>query len=253
MFWAMAATRTITFLGLAASFVAFGHVATPALGATPPIAESPKENPITQEIVDMAPEPVRSATPVALQLLRAANPLWAIPLESLSVTRERPVFSPSRRPPPPAVVAAPYIPPAAPPPPEEPDHPPLTLMGTVIGETESIGVFFDQSEQTAIRLKTGQDYTGWILRSVQGREAMFEKNRRTATLALPANSGEQAAQLPIPRPAGTKAGNGRTDGNAQIVRPPPNRAPQPIAASPGPVAQVEDEAKMGRGGSDRGR
>lgn len=40
-----------------------------------------------------------------------ANPLWAIPLKQLSNTRERPIFSPSRRPPAPAVAGPP--PPAA--------------------------------------------------------------------------------------------------------------------------------------------
>ena len=39
----------------------------------------------------------------------SANPLWAIPLTQLSATRERPIFSPSRRPPPAAVAAEPAI------------------------------------------------------------------------------------------------------------------------------------------------
>src|SRR6201995_4331257 len=37
----------------------------------------------------------------------SANPLWAIPLTKLSGTRDRPIFSPSRRPPPPVVAAEP--------------------------------------------------------------------------------------------------------------------------------------------------
>ena len=37
--------------------------------------------------------------------LPGGNPLWSIPLSALSATRERPIFSASRRPPQPAVVA----------------------------------------------------------------------------------------------------------------------------------------------------
>jgi hypothetical protein len=39
------------------------------------------------------------------------NPLWALPLKQLSITRERPIFSPSRRPPPPATPT--YVAPVA--------------------------------------------------------------------------------------------------------------------------------------------
>ena len=40
----------------------------------------------------------------------SGNPLWAIPLRALTVTRDRPIFSPSRRPPAAAVIAAPAPP-----------------------------------------------------------------------------------------------------------------------------------------------
>jgi general secretion pathway protein N len=219
-------------LGLAAGFAAFGGGHTPALGATSPLAVSPSENTITQGIVDAGPETVRPSTPGAPERAPSGNPLWAVPLSSLSVTRERPIFSPSRRPPAPAVVAAPYVPPAAPPPPkpEEPDHPLLTLMGTVVGETEGIGIFLDQASNNVIRLRMGQDYTGWILRSVQARETMFEKDRRTATLALPPPDAEQAGQLPVPHPVGTVAGNNWVDGDGRMIGPPPRKSSQPIAA-----------------------
>src|SRR5262245_34049779 len=54
------------------------------------------------------------------------NPLWAIPLESLNVTRERPIFLPSRRPPAPQVVASPAPAPIQPSPPQESE--PLRLQ-----------------------------------------------------------------------------------------------------------------------------
>ena len=68
-----------------------------------------------------------------------ANPLWAIPLKQLSNTRERPIFSPSRRPLASAVVGPPpaAAPVRVPPKPAGPQNPELSLVGTVIGEKES--------------------------------------------------------------------------------------------------------------------
>jgi general secretion pathway protein N len=115
----------------------------------------------------------------------AGNPLWAIPIKALSATRERPIFSPSRRPPAPAVAAAPYAPPPQPAKPAEPDRPQLSLVGTIAGDTEGFGIFLDRSANTVLRLKTGEAHKGWILREVRGRETVLEKGDRTVTLALP--------------------------------------------------------------------
>src|SRR5262245_42616607 len=71
----------------------------------------------------------------------SGNPLWAIPLKNLSATRERPIFSASRRPPPPAVKVAPYVPPSPPAKPAEPDTPRLSLLGTISSGEEGIGIF----------------------------------------------------------------------------------------------------------------
>jgi len=39
---------------------------------------------------------------------------------------------------------------------------------TVGGDEESFGIFVDQTTKAALRLKIGEDYQGWKLRSVQG-------------------------------------------------------------------------------------
>jgi hypothetical protein len=132
------------------------------------------------------------------------NPLWAIPLTTLTVTRGRPIFSHSRRPPPPAIVAAPYVPPPAATP-AEPDRPQLTLIGTVTGDTEAFGIFLDQTANKIIRLKLGDLHGGWILRQVRGREVMLQKRDEIIFLALPppgtkpAVSGTQVADEPEQR------------------------------------------------------
>jgi len=116
----------------------------------------------------------------------SGNPLWAVPLRDLSATRERPIFSPSRRPPPPAVAAAPFVLAQAVAKPVEPDRPRLSLVGTIAGERQGFGIFLDQISNKIVRLKTGEGQGGWILRRVHGREATLQKNDETTVLALPA-------------------------------------------------------------------
>jgi general secretion pathway protein N len=181
------------------------------------------------------------------------NPLWAIPLASLNATRERPIFLPSRRAPV-AVVAAPPPPPepVRPPPPAEPERPRLALVGAVVGDVEAVAIFLDQATRNIVRLRTGEDYAGWILRSVKGREATLAKGRETLLLALPA-PGEQGkgalepdAQpippavpaapvygVPAPPPVGAPA----IPPSVRVPAPPSRRsAPRPPRSPPPPPA-----------------
>jgi hypothetical protein len=144
-------------------------------------------------------------TPVPERAL-SANPLWAIPLTALSGTRDRPIFSASRRPPPAAVAPAATITAAAAPKPREPERPKLSLVGTIASGDEGFGIFLDQSTQAALRLKIGEDYQGWRLRSVQGREATLEKDQQAVTLALPQPGvGQVVSEVPneVPPPPAT--------------------------------------------------
>jgi general secretion pathway protein N len=132
-----------------------------------------------------------SPVPVAERAL-SANPLWAIPLTVLSSTRDRPIFSPSRRPPAPAI--APVTPKVAVvSKPRERERPQLNLVGTIASGDEGFGIFLDQSTKTPVRLKVGEDYQGWTLRSVQGREAILEKDQLSFILELPQPTGAQTS------------------------------------------------------------
>jgi hypothetical protein len=115
----------------------------------------------------------------------SANPLWAIPLTQLSATRERPIFSPSRRPPPVQAVAEPAVVKRPPPRKKEPEPPQFVLVGTIASDEEGFGIFLDQSTKMALRLKVGEDYQGWKLRAIQGREVTMEKDQQAAVLTLP--------------------------------------------------------------------
>jgi hypothetical protein len=111
------------------------------------------------------------------------NPLWAISLDRLSSTRQRPIFSPTRRPPP-AMAVAPLAaaPVLIPPPPERPQ---LTLVGTVVGEQDGIGVFVEQSTQKVFRLKFGEAHEGWVLRLIRRRAVDLEKDGRLVVVEMP--------------------------------------------------------------------
>jgi general secretion pathway protein N len=110
---------------------------------------------------------------------RFANPLWKIPLASLRATRERPLFSPSRRAPliaTPSVETAPVV--------TGPHRPALSLLGTIIGKAEAIAILLDETTNVVVRLKPGESHAGWELRSVKGREATLEKDHQAAILTI---------------------------------------------------------------------
>jgi hypothetical protein len=119
------------------------------------------------------------------------NPLWGIPIESLQATRERPLFSSSRRPPAPAVIATPVEAPKVVAAPPEPEVPAFDLVGIVEGDGQGYAVFINTGTHDIIRLKTGEGQDGWILRSVKGRKAVLEKNNKTAVVELPPLIGGQ--------------------------------------------------------------
>jgi hypothetical protein len=145
----------------------------------PAIAIAPRET------VTSVRAPAPSAAPARTP---SANPLWGIPLGQLSGTRDRPIFSPSRRPPPAADVAesaAVKLPPRK----KEIEPPRLSLVGTIASDDEGFGIFIDQATKAALRLKVGEDYQGWKLRTIQGRQVTMEKDRSAAVLTLPQPGG----------------------------------------------------------------
>ncbi len=117
------------------------------------------------------------------QAVGRPNPLWAIPLASLTVTRERPIFSLSRRPPPAVAPSAPEaqhlvrL--------NEPDRPPVILVGTVAGATDGIAIFQIETSKDIVRLRTGESHWGWTLTGVKPREVTLLHDRKTAILAIP--------------------------------------------------------------------
>ena len=175
-----------------------------------------------------APQSAGEATPAV-----SANPLWAIPMSSLVATRNRPLFTPSRRPPAPVVAnAPPPLRPPPPPPPPAPEHPNLTLVGTVAGENEGVAVFIIQGTRDTVRLRTGEGRSGWILQSVDHSTATMQKGDQTETLAMPRPTEMQAAAPPIISPLPPPLPPPPQSGPPAPQRPPPPQLGQPTPPRP---------------------
>ena len=123
---------------------------------------------------------------------RAGNPLWTVPLSALSATRDRPLFSVSRRPP---IVAAPIVAPPpqkealAPPPPEQPL---LTLVGTIVGPEASVAMIQGSNGEAISRLRVGQGNDGWRVGGIGFRSIVVEKGAQSVKLDLPRPNGKSA-------------------------------------------------------------
>ena len=149
-----------------------------------------------------------SAPAAPAERVLSANPLWAMPLKQFSVTRERPIFLPSRRPPAAPAEAMTVSRVIVPPKPKEPERPQLSLVGTIASNEDKFGIFVDQSTKAVLRLRLGEDFQGWKLQSVQGRETSFEKNQQTAVLSMP-QIGLSQASVAVRSEAPAGSDNGR--------------------------------------------
>jgi hypothetical protein len=174
----------------------------------------PRQNPELRTVETSTRSPIISG-----------NPLWAVSLPSLSATRERPLFTPSRRPAAPAVTStSPAAAPALPPPPKI-EHPNLKLVGTVRSNSDSIAVFLMESSPDPVRLHVGEGHMGWILDSVGHNSATLQK-------------GSQTERLELPKPIAKQ-----TEPTGQVISMAPPPPVPPLPASPGSAA-AEPDASM---------
>jgi hypothetical protein len=131
---------------------------------------------------------------------RVGNPVLAIPLQRLSETRERPIFSLSRRPAPTPVGNTPRVTPVVVPLPE-PEQLQLSLIGTVISERIVVGIFMEEATKNVFRLRSTQRVDIAFPAIAAG---CIAKNGRTVEVALsppanePVGSSLQSAELALP-------------------------------------------------------
>ena len=101
------------------------------------------------------------------------SPLQALSLHSLSATRDRPLFSPDRRPP------APPPPPVAP----EPAPPVLSLLGTVLGGNRACAIVRSGSVNIE-RVQLGDDIGGWKVSEIERHRLVLSLDGRAASFTL---------------------------------------------------------------------
>jgi hypothetical protein len=152
------------------------------------------------------------------------SPLANEGLERLSVTRERPLFSPTRRPPPPppAVVQT-----AAPPPPPPPN---VALFGVVRDGEEFRAIIRTGPAGGTMRVRVGDDIAGWKVAQIDRRRLVLMLDERTATFTMFVSHGTDNApgggpQAPLRAPGSQSQTPPQSQPPSQSQPPPQNQSP----------------------------
>jgi hypothetical protein len=157
--------------------------------------------------------------PRAEQAPALANPLAALSLDDLSATRERPLFSPTRRlpaEPPPAAPPPPVVAAPAPPAPV----PTLALFGIIADAEGARAMVRTGASKDILRLRVGDTVESWTVARIGRTELVLQLGERTETVTLFAPNASQA------RP--TAAAPGKP---AAKVAAPPKMAVAPVLRS----------------------
>ena len=175
------------------------------------------------------PRPQVQARAPATPTATLASPLALHPLDRLSATRERPLFSPSRRAPaPPPIVS---LPPPPPPPPPEPPN--VTLVGIVMDAGEARAIV--QSGPNEVRrVRIGDDIGGWKVAQIEGRRLVLKLDSRVATFSM--FSGQRNPAPGAARRAAPRAAPG--------AAPQPARQPTPRAAREADAAAADNARQL---------
>ncbi len=153
-----------------------------------------------------AQAPMQTPTPAA----GLANPVATLSLDRLAATRERPLFSPSRRPPPPSPA------PIASPPPPPPPPPNLTLFGVVMDDEDARAVVQTGPANKIRRVRIGDDIDGWTVSQIEQRRLVLSLDSRLATFTMFNQKGSPAPRIAdnpaqaLPAPPAAK-GSARRD------------------------------------------
>ena len=133
-----------------------------------------------------------------------ANPLAAHPLDHLSATRERPLFSPSRRPlaPPPAPVAQRVEPPKI-------DPPRIVLVGIVSEGGAARALIRTPSSNKVVGARFGDEIASWTVTAIEPHRLTLSHDDRSVSFAL--FTGNQDGRLGSPEPSLRTAAQERVD------------------------------------------
>jgi type II secretory pathway component PulC len=115
------------------------------------------------------------------------------PLEELRATRERPLFSPSRRPD--EAAGGPEAGPVE----ESPDSLPFELTGVVMGTDVAIAILRNRDTQETVQLRRGETLEAWSIEEIAARHVVLRQEDRQVRLELfPAKAEGSAGAPPSP-------------------------------------------------------
>ncbi|PWB82845.1 MAG: hypothetical protein C3F11_09765 [Methylocystaceae bacterium] len=123
------------------------------------------------------------------------NPMARLPLERFSETRQRPLFSATRRPPPLEPVAVRRDPE----PPSQPEPPSLMLVGVLIGGQAPRALVRSGPADKVRNVEIGDDVGGWRVVEIAPRRVVLARDTRTSSIAL-----FEAKNRPAKAPANAK-------------------------------------------------
>ncbi|WP_152535558.1 hypothetical protein [Bradyrhizobium sp. Ai1a-2] len=130
-----------------------------------------------------------------------SNPVELQPLPELAVTRDKPLFSPTRRPPPkPVAPVARQEPPPPPPPP-----PSVVVLGIISENGDGrAAIRAGGNGDKVTRVRAGDDVRGWKVERIEPRRLVLTQGERSVDFAL-FTGAAKAAKTPERRVRQTKA------------------------------------------------
>jgi general secretion pathway protein N len=121
------------------------------------------------------------------------------PLDELQATRERPLFSPRRRPDEQVVTET-----ETPVTQAAPESAPFDLTGIVMGEDRAVAILHNRETQETVHLRQGETAQAWSVAEIAQRHVVLRSEDKQVRLQLfepkPEGAEGQAAAPPPPRP-----------------------------------------------------
>ncbi len=132
----------------------------------------------------------KAAGAVAIGLLALAPRARAVEtspggLDRYRAWRDRPLFSPTRRPPPPAEQPADAA--SAPPSAAAPPAPDITVSGIILGLQTRIAIVRLGGSPTATHVTVGGSVGGWTVSAIGARDVTLRRDQDSLSIRLPAH------------------------------------------------------------------
>ena len=128
----------------------------------------------------LAAVPIRAEDAVVAEHAAALdNPLAAHALEDFAATRDRPLFTPSRRP-----FVAPPVARAEAPPPPPPPPPELTFFGTLVDAEGASAIVRGGPSEKPVHVHVGDMVGGWKIAMIDDRQIVLSRDDRSITFTM---------------------------------------------------------------------